>query len=135
MNQQTINPDLQGCFLCEDVRQEVNGMHTLVGVLNAIPAPMVPIGIMKLCLWSRWCSGMGEFVQTSRILSPDEVTVVAESEVRFRLQEMETHATNVHFFTGIQLREFGLHHVEVQLDGDLRLRFPLPVVRVNPPQS
>ena len=131
MNHNRIFPDLQATLLCEDVRQEVNGMHTLVGVLNVVPAPMVPIGVIKLCLWTRWCSGQGEFLQTSRIVAPDDETAVAQSQVRFRLREIETHATNVHFFTGIQFKEFGLHHIEVSLEGDLRLRFPLPVVQVK----
>ena len=34
-----ILPDLQSCVLCEDVRHEFNGMQTLVGVINIVPAP------------------------------------------------------------------------------------------------
>gem|GEM_PF-33388 len=34
-------------------------------------------------------------------------------------------------------QEFGVHHVEIRLDGDMRMRFPVPVVRINqaPPGS
>ena len=38
-----ITPDLQSVILCEDVRTEVSGAQTLVGVIGAIPAPQVPI--------------------------------------------------------------------------------------------
>ncbi len=131
MSDERITPDLQASVLCEDVRQEINGMQTLIGVLNVVPAPVVPIGVIKLCLWSRWCSGLGEFTQSSRIVGPDDRSVVAESEVHFALRELEHHATNVHFFTGIQFQEFGLYHIEITLDQDLRLRFPLPVVRIQ----
>ena len=31
----TVSPDLQASLLCEDVRQEVNGMQTLVGIIIA----------------------------------------------------------------------------------------------------
>src|SRR5690606_6721000 len=82
MSNEHISPDLQASVLCEDVRQEINGMQTLVGVLNVVPAPVVPIGVIKLCLWSRWCSGLGDFTQYSRIVGPDDRSVVAESEVR-----------------------------------------------------
>ena len=34
-------PDLQSAVICEDVRCEVNGMQTLVGVLSVIPAPVI----------------------------------------------------------------------------------------------
>ena len=52
------------------------------------------------------------------------------AEVEFELKEMEGHATNVHYFGGVQFQQFGLHHVEIYLQDELRLRFPLPVVRV-----
>jgi len=36
----------------------------------------------------------------------------------------------VHDFGGIQLQQFGLHHVEIFFENELRLRFPLPVGRI-----
>ncbi|GAB4165734.1 MAG: hypothetical protein Fur0032_02670 [Terrimicrobiaceae bacterium] len=126
-----ILPDLQSALLCEDVRQEASGAHTLVGVVNALPAPVVPIGIFRLCLWTRWCSGSGEFLQDSFIIAPDDAdTRIAHAQVRFRLPEMESHATNVHVFAGFQLPIHGIYHVEIHLDGQFRMRFPFPVVPV-----
>lgn len=131
---ENISPDLQSVILCEDVRTEVSGAQTLVGVIGAIPAPQVPIGFFKLCLWSRWCGGIGRFHQDSRLLDPDD-ELVAEAGIDFELREIESSATNVHFFGGMQVKKFGIHHVEIRIDGDLRMRFPVPVVRVQqPPQ-
>ena len=130
MDQSAILPDLQSCVLCEDVRCELNGMQTLVGVLNVIPATGLPINYFRLCIWTRWCSGSGKFRQKSRIIGVDEAQVLAQAEVEFELKEMEGHATNVHYFGGVQLQQFGLHHVEIFLENELRLRFPLPVVRI-----
>ena len=45
-------PDLQSCVLCEDVRCEFNGMQTLVGVLNIVPTPKLPVTYMRLCIWT-----------------------------------------------------------------------------------
>lgn len=128
----TILPDLQSAVLCEDVRTEVSGAQTLVGVIGAVPAPQVPIGFFKLCLWTRWCGGIGSFQQNSRILDPDD-HVVAEAGIRFELREIDGSATNVHFFGGVEIKSFGVHHVEVSLDGDMRMRFPVPVVQVAHP--
>lgn len=128
---ETIVPDLQACVLCEDVRQEASGQHSLVGVIGVVPAPAVPIGFFKLCLWTRWCGGVGEFEQESAILSPDDDSEVASARVSFKLPAMDAHATNVHVFGGLQLTKFGVYTVEVKVDGELRLRFPLPVVRVQ----
>ncbi|HZJ38498.1 MAG TPA: hypothetical protein VFD18_04940 [Chthoniobacterales bacterium] len=130
MKDNVMLPDLQGCVLCEDVRCEFNGMQTLVGVVNVIPAQALPVNCLRLCIWSRWCSGSGRFRQKSRIVGTDEQQVIAQAEVEFELKEMEGHATNVHYFGGVQFQQFGLHHVEIFLEEELRLRFPLPVVRV-----
>jgi hypothetical protein len=135
MESTSILPDLQSCVLCEDVRCEINGMQTLVGVINVIPAPVLPVNALRLCIWSRWCSGSGKFRQKSRILGVDEQQVLAQAEVEFELREMEGHATNVHYFGGVQFQQFGMHHVEIFLEDELRLRFPLPVVRVTLAQS
>src|SRR4029077_8711952 len=130
----TILPDLQSCVLCEDVRCEFNGMQTLVGVLNVVAAPALPINYLRLCIWTRWCSGAGRFRQRARIIGVDEQNVLAQAEVEFELKEMEGHATNVHYFGGVQFQQFGLHHVEIYLGDELRLRFPLPVIRLTPKQ-
>ena len=106
-------------------------MQSLVGVLNVIPARALPVGLLKLCVWTRWCEGIGRFCQSSRILSIDEDQVLAESSIEFELKELEGHVTNVNLFTGIQFQQFGLHHVEIRLDDELFLRYPLPVVRVQ----
>lgn len=128
----SILPDLQACLLCEDVRAEISGQQTLVGVVTAIPAPALPVAFFKLCLWTRWCGGEGHFVQHSRILScRDDEHVIAEARVEFRLREMDSHATNVHVFGGVKFEHFGIYHVEVHLNEELRLRFPLPLVQVQ----
>ena len=131
METDIILPDLQSAVLCEDVRREVNGMQTLVGVLSVIPAPTLPITCMRLCIWARWCSGAGKFRQKSRIVGVDEQQVIAQAQVEFVLKEMEGHATNVHYFGGVQFQQYGLHHVEIFLGDELKLRFPLPVVQVK----
>lgn len=128
---ETMTPDCQGCVLCEDVRQEVNGMQTLVGVVNVVPAPKMPVTFFKLCVWTRWCGGNGHFEQKTRIMAPDEERVVGEASIHFQLREVENHATNVHAFGGLQVQEYGVHHVEVLLDGALRIRFPFSVVRIG----
>lgn len=126
-----ILPDLQACVLCEDVRQEASGQQTLVGIIGMIPAPTLPIGFFKLCLWTRWCGGIGTFTQQSAILTPEEETSIAESEVEFQLPALDAHATNVHVFGGLQIPSPGIYTVEVKIDGELRLRFPLPVVQMQ----
>src|SRR5262245_35329698 len=131
MESNIILPDLQSAVSCEYVRCEVTGMQTLVGVLRASPAPSLPLDYFRRCIWSRWCSGAGKFRQQSRIVGIDEQQVVAQAEVEYLLKEMEGHATNVHYFGGVQFQQYGMHHVEIYLENELRLRFPLPVIQVQ----
>ncbi len=131
---ETILPDLQACLLCEDVRQEASGQQTLVGIIGVIPAPVVPIGFFKLCLWTRWCGGSGKFTQESAILTPEDDSPIATSEVEFHLPTLEAHATNVHVFGGLQFDRHGVYTVEIKVDGELRFRFPLPVIAVEVPE-
>lgn len=128
-----ITPDLQAAVLCEDVRTEMSGQQTLIGVIGVIPAPALPVGFFKICLWTRWCGGAGEFTQKSLILSSDEDKPIAQSEVKFKLPELNSHVTNVHMFGGVQFPKHGIYHIEIQIDGELKLRIPLPVIPVQQP--
>jgi hypothetical protein len=135
MSIERMIPDLQASFACEDVRVEAGGAHTIVGIVNFIGAPTLPIQIIKLCIWTRWSSGVGEFEQVTRIIAPDELTVIASSSTKFQLGNEESHTTNVNIFGGLQFREQGAHHIEIILDGELKLHYPMRVVVVPPPQA
>jgi len=125
-----IVPTLQASVVCEDVRQENNGMQSLVGVLNLIPATKVPVGLLKMAVWTRWIGGVGKFKQKARILAPDK-SPLGEAEVDFELQDTVGQATNVNFFAGIQFKEFGTYTVEISLEGKEVIHFPFHVVQVQ----
>lgn len=125
-----IAPDLQAAILCEDVRNEVGNQQSLIGIIAMIQTPSVPVGFFKLCLWARWCGGTGTFVQQSYLLDAETEKPLVSSEVQFSLNSLESHATNVNFFGGVQFPSFGVYHIEIHLDGELKLRFAFPVMRV-----
>jgi hypothetical protein len=123
-----IIPDLQSAILCDDVRQERNGKFILIGLFDAIMVQAVPVRYPRLFMVTRWCSGEGEFRQRTRILKPDQQTVQVEGQlIPVRLQSAEATATNVELFLNVEFTESGTHWVEVLLDGDLKLRYPLRV--------
>jgi hypothetical protein len=131
MTLERMIPDLQASFACEDVRVEASGAHTIVGIVNFIGAPALPIQVIKLCIWTRWSSGVGQFEQVTRVIAPDEVTVLATATTQFQLGNEESHTTNVNIFGGLQFRDAGAHHVEILLDGELKLHFPMRVILVQ----
>jgi hypothetical protein len=65
------------------------------------------------------------------VILPDLQSAVICEDVEFVLKEMEGHATNVHYFGGVQFQQYGMHHVEIYLENELQLRFPLPVIQVQ----
>ncbi|HVR34816.1 MAG TPA: hypothetical protein VMS21_03085, partial [Methylomirabilota bacterium] len=99
MQPSRILPDLQCAVLCEDVRQEVNGNFILVGVINHIRVPQLPVTALRLCLFTRWTAGVGQFTETVRLVAPDQSTIIRKGEVRFNIQDASHHATNVNAFT------------------------------------
>lgn len=135
MSNTTILPDLQGVLLCEDVRTEASGQQTLVGVMGVLPAVSLPVAFLKLCLWTRWCGGEGSFSQRALIFDSEEEQPLAEAKIDFTLTGMSAHATNVHFFGGVCFQRYGVYHIEIHLDDELKLRIPFPVVQVQLPPS
>src|SRR5277367_6007453 len=83
-----ILPDLQCSLLCEDVRQEANGNFILVGVINFIRVAQLPATAIKICLFNRWTAGFGQFVETVRLIAPDQTTVLGKSEMKFTMQDV-----------------------------------------------
>ncbi len=129
-----ILPDLQCSLVCEEVRQEVTGNFFLVGVINFIRVPQLPVVALKLSLFNRWTAGIGQFIETVRLMAPDQTTVLRKGEVKFVLQDPSLHATNVTFFGQVEFKTAGTYYVEVLVDDVMKLRYPVPVI-LTPPQG
>ncbi len=133
MNPTRILPDLQCSLMCEDIRQEATGNFILVGVINFIRVPQLPVVAFKLNIFNRWTAGVGQFTESTRLIAPDQTTVLRKGEVRFALQDAALHATNVSVFGQVEFKVPGTCFVEVLVDDVMKLRYPIPVI-VAPPQ-
>jgi hypothetical protein len=123
-----ILPDLQSSLLCEEVRQEANGNLFLIGVVNVIRLPQVPLVAGRICIFNRWTAGLGEFNQTVRLLAPDQTTELSKGEMKFDLRDPNMSATNVMFFGNVKFEVAGVYYVEVLVDDVMKLRYPVPLV-------
>ena len=128
-----ILPDLQCSLLCEEVRQEANGNFFLIGVINFVRVPQLPVMAFKLSVFNRWTAGVGQFVETSRFIAPDQTTVLRKGEVKFELKDAGLHATNVTVFGQVEFKTAGTYFVEVLVDDVMKLRYPVPVIVAPPP--
>jgi hypothetical protein len=136
-----ILPDLQCSLLCEEVRQEVNGNLFLIGVVNVIRVPQLPVVAGRICIFNRWAAGIGQFNESVRLIAPDQTTVLSKSELKFELRDPAMSATNVTFFGQVKFEAAGTYYIEVLVDDVMKLRYPVPVVlqpmpnQAPPPQK
>jgi hypothetical protein len=128
-----ILPDLQCSLLCEEVRQEVNGSFFLIGVINFIRVSQLPVVALRLSVFDRWVAGFGQFIETVRLVAPDQTTVVRKADVKFELKDPSHQATNVTLFGQVEFKVAGTYYVEILVDDVMKLRYPLPIVHT--PQS
>lgn len=121
-----IRPNLQFSVLCDDVRREDNGKFILIGLFEAITAKVFPATHPTLFVVNRWCKGQGSFLQKIKIVnSRDNVIVFQTNEQAFELQDIDGHHTLISKINNIIFPTQGKYWVEVLLDGNLILNYPI----------
>ena len=135
MNPTRILPDLQASLLCEEVRQEANGNFFIIGVVNFLRVPQLPIVAGRLCVFNRWTAGIGQFTESVRLIAPDQTTVLRKGEMKFELREPGSHSTNVMVFNQVEFKTAGTYFVEVLVDDVMKLRYPVPLIHAPPPNQ
>jgi hypothetical protein len=133
MNPTRILPDLQCSLLCEEVRQEANGNLFLIGVINFVRVPQLPIVAGRLCVFNRWTAGLGQFNEKISIIAPDQTTVLSKAEMKFELRDPSHSATGVMVFGNVEFKTAGTYFVEVMVDDVMKLRYPVAVIHAPPP--
>jgi hypothetical protein len=129
-----ILPDLQCSLLCEDVKQETNGNFIVIGVINLLRVPQLPIMAARICVFNRWTAGIGKFNETIRFIAPDQTTVLRKAETKFELKEAMSNTTSIMFFGNVEFKVAGVYFIEVLVDDVMKLRYPIAVI-VAPPQG
>jgi hypothetical protein len=130
-----ILPDLQCSLVCEEIRQEANGNFFLIGVINFLRVPQLPVVALRLCVFNRWAAGLGQFTETVRLIAPDQTTVLRKGEVMFALQDASLSATNMTVLQQVEFKTAGVYFIEVLVDDVMKLRYPVPVVHTPPEQK
>ena len=127
-----ILPDLQSSLLCEEVRQEANGNFFIIGVINFLRVPQLPAVAGRLCVFNRWTAGIGQFTESSRLMAPDQTTVLRKGELKFELRDAALHASNIMVFGQVEFKTAGTYFVEVLVDDVMKIRYPVPVIHAPP---
>ncbi len=131
MNEEKIEPTLLFSVLCDDVRREDNGKFILIGLFESIGAVGFPVRHATLFVMNCWCSGIGEFTQKTRIIAPDGVKLIEDEQTSFSLKDLKAKHRVVARFNNILFQSPGEYSVEVLLDNDLKVRYPLIVEQIS----
>jgi len=105
----------------------------LIGLFEAITAKVFPASHPALFVVNRWCKGQGSFLQKIRIVnSRDKSIVFQTNEQAFDLTDIDGHHTLISKVNNLVFPGPGKYWVEVLLDGELVLNYPLILREAKP---
>lgn len=126
-----IKPSLNFIIICDDVRQEIGGKISLMGLFENIYATKFPAIHPRLAIMAEWSEGRGEFEVKTRILSPDRKSVVRETVSKIKLNDANFRHRDVSLHLNVDFKIPGTYWIENFLDDELVNSLPLKVVHVK----
>ncbi len=129
-NEELIEPTLLFSVLCDDIRREHNGKFILIGLFETIGARKFPAIHPTLYVMNCWISGMGTFRQRSRIIDKDGHILAEDKETAFTLKDLKSKHRVIARFNNLKFETPAEYSVEVLLNGELKVRYPLLVKKV-----
>jgi len=124
-------PSLNFTLLCDDVRQEMGGKISLMGIFENVYAGSFPAVHPRLATVNEWADGLGEFEATLRILSPDRKTVLRETVTKLKLVNARFKHRDISIHLNLEFKEPGTYWIENYLDGILVNSVPINVILVK----
>ncbi len=120
--------------VCEDVRLEIGGRISIIGLFDTLALPAFPGGA-NLCVTTRWtAAGSGRADVSLHMLTPDSPTPIRIISQTIELQDQDGQgfcsAGTVAKFAW-QFHAPGLHYIQVRLDDAEAGLIPL-MVRKHP---
>ncbi len=131
MVSEKINPKLSYTILCDDVRQELGGKYSLMGLFESIYANSFPAVHPRFAIVNEWAGGKGEFRLKIRLLATNRRDVLSESEAVLNLfNETQKHRDiSVRFNTTFATP--GTYWIQMLLDDEQAGLVPLPIQLVS----
>ena len=126
-----VKPVLVHTILCDDVRQEMGGKFSLMGLFETISAGTFPAIHPRFAIMNEWSGGRGEFTARIRLLAPDRKTVISESEAKLALFNETQHHRDISLRFNTTFPAPGTYWIEMLIDSEQIALVPLPVQHVN----
>jgi hypothetical protein len=131
MAMNNVKPVLVHTILCDDVRQEMGGKFSLMGLFETISAATFPAIHPRFAIMNEWSGGRGEFIAKIRVLAPDRKTVISESEAKLALFNETQHHRDISLRFNTTFPTPGTYWIEMLLDNAQVALVPLPVQQIN----
>jgi hypothetical protein len=125
-NKDRIEPILQFSVLCDGVAQDPNGKMAFIGVFESLVRPAT---VPQFFIVNKWINGQGTFRQSVEILTPDlrlnggQPSLVQE----FALLSQAAGNLVVVGFVNYVFNDTGVYWVQIKLDDEMVMAYPLPV--------
>jgi Family of unknown function (DUF6941) len=126
-----IRPTVNFIIICDDVRQEMGGKISLMGLFENIYATKFPAIHPRLAVVTEWSEGKGDFDVKMRLIAPDRNTVLRETSSKMKLNNVNFRHRDVSLHLNIEFREPGTYWIENLVDDELIHSMPLKVVQVK----
>jgi hypothetical protein len=124
-------PDLNFTILCDDIRQELGGKISLMGIFEDIYASRFPAFHSRLAIVNEWSDTTGAFDAMLRILSPDRKTIIRETASKIKIADARQKQRDISIHLNIEFKEPGTYWIENYIDGVLVNSVPLNVILVK----
>jgi hypothetical protein len=127
MAQKKVKPRLNFTLLCDDVRQELGGKFSLMGLFESIQANTFPAVHHRFAIINEWTGGKGDFEVIVRLLAPDREHVLSESGSRLSLFNETQRHRDISVIFNTTFKAAGTYWVETLVDGEQAGMTPLAV--------
>lgn len=127
-----MKPDLQFSILCEDVRQERSGAFCFIGVTGVIRGVRFPHRVGQIFVVNGWCKGVGKYSQKIKIIAREnDKSIFGSDKIEFSLKDLNDKRVIITQFQNVLIPSPGDYSVEISLNEDLKLAYPLVVQKVR----
>lgn len=129
-------PKLQFTVPCLNVNDS-KGPPTFEYIFYELPFPEFPFQFPEgqgFFVANGWCNGKGDHKQRMKILDPSkQKTLVDTTDQPFTLKSNEEPFMAVNFISGMRFEGPGVYWIQVLLDDQVAVEYPLTVRKVDKP--
>ncbi len=126
-----IKPRLSFTLLCDDVRQEMGGKFSLMGLFESISSHSFPALHHRFAIMNEWTGGKGDFTVRIRLLTPDQGQVLSESETKLSLFSETQRHRDISIRYNTTFKVPGTYWIETLLDNERIGLAPLVLQTIN----